>query len=321
MKKKVKSNLIILGSGPAGYTASIYASRANLFPILITGEEIGGQLYNTEKIENWPSEYNSLSGKKLMKNFYKHSIKFGTKIYEEKIIKVIFKNFNIKLLSENFIFNTKALIIATGSVPKKLGIKSEKQFEGKGISSCAICDGYFYKNKKIAIVGGGNTAISEVLYLSKIVKKIYLIHRSDKWKAEKILLKRLFKKTKSYNIKIYKNYIIKKIYGNNIVSHIKIQSTKTKKNKKIFISCLFIAIGHIPKTELFENKLDIDNGYIKINSGRHGNFTSTNIPGIFAAGDVVDHVYKQAITASAFGCMAAIDAERYLEQFKNKKNR
>ncbi|WP_343154587.1 thioredoxin-disulfide reductase [Buchnera aphidicola (Pseudoregma panicola)] len=317
--KIIKSNLTILGSGPAGYTASIYASRSNLSPILITGEEIGGQLLKTEKIENWPSQYESISGKKLMKNFYKHSKKFGTKIYEEKIIKVIFENYLITLISENVIFKSHALIIATGSIPKKLGIKSEKKFIGKGISSCALCDGFFYKNKIVAIVGGGNSAIEEAIYLSKIVKKIYLIHRRNTWKAEKILVDRLLQKTKTNKIKIYLNYEIKKIYGNNNnINKIKILSKKTKKNKQIYISGLFVSIGYIPQTNLFKKKLKMENGYIKTNFGKHGNFTSTSQPGVFAAGDVIDHVYKQAITSSSSGCMAAIDAEKYLSNIKNK---
>ncbi|WP_343183870.1 thioredoxin-disulfide reductase [Buchnera aphidicola (Ceratovacuna keduensis)] len=319
MKNKIiKSNLIILGSGPAGYTASIYASRSNLSPILITGEEVGGQLLKTEKIENWPSQYNSISGRKLMKNFYKHAKKFGTKIYEKKITKVIFNNSIITLICENTIFKSYSLIIATGSIPKKLGIKSEKKFIGKGISSCALCDGFFYKNKIVAIVGGGNSAIEEAIYLSKIVKKIYLIHRRNTWKAEKILLDRLLKKTKTKKIKIYLNYEIKKIYGNNnSIQSVKIISNKTKKSRIIYISGLFISIGYTPQTNLFKKKLKMKNGYIKTNFGKHGNFTSTSYPGVFAAGDAIDHVYKQAITASSSGCMAAIDAEKYLSNIKN----
>ncbi|BGI51442.1 MAG: thioredoxin-disulfide reductase [Buchnera aphidicola (Ceratovacuna japonica)] len=315
MKNKIiKSNLIILGSGPAGYTASIYASRSNLSPILITGNQIGGQLSITEKIENWPSEYTPISGKKIMKNFLKHSKKFGTKIYKKKILEVDFKNTMIILKSEDIIFKSHSLIIATGSKPKKLGIKSEKKFLGKGISSCALCDGFFYKNKTVAIVGGGNSAVEEAIYLSKIVKKIYLIHRRNKFKAEKILVNRLLKICKTKKIKIYFNYKIEKVYGEkNTVKSVKIISNK-KKYKKINISGLFVSIGYIPKTNLFKGKLIMENGYIKTNFGRHGNFTSTSKPGVFAAGDVIDHVYKQAITASSFGCMAAIDAEKYLSK-------
>ncbi|WP_343189770.1 thioredoxin-disulfide reductase [Buchnera aphidicola (Astegopteryx bambusae)] len=319
MKKKIiKNNLIILGSGPAGYTASIYSSRANLNPILITGNQIGGQLSTTDKIENWPSEHNMISGKNLMKKFYIHSKKFGTKIYKENIIKVNFESYPILLFSEEKVFETFSLIIATGSKPKKLGIKSEKKFIGKGISSCALCDGFFYKNKIVAIVGGGNSALESAIYLSKIVKKIYLIHRRNTWKAEKILVYRLFKVAKKKNIKILLNYEIKKIYGNSItINKLKIKSKKTKKYKNISVACLFVSIGHIPNTNLFKKKLKMENGYIKTNYSRHGNFTSTSVTGIFAAGDVVDHVYKQAITASSSGCMAAIDAEKYLSKIKN----
>ncbi|WP_343188918.1 thioredoxin-disulfide reductase [Buchnera aphidicola (Chaitoregma tattakana)] len=321
MKKKIiKSDLAILGSGPAGYTASIYSSRSNLSTILITGNHIGGQLTQTYKVENWPTEYNAIPGQTLMNNFYKHSTKLGTKIYKENIIKTILKRNPIKLYSEELIFETKALIIATGSKPKKLGIESEKKFEGRGISTCAICDGFFYKNKEVAIVGGGNSAIEEALHLSKMVKKIYLIHRRKKWKADKILVKRLLKKSKTHNIKIHLDCEVIEIFGNcSEVTGIVIISKKDRKKIKIAVSCLFISIGHVPETNLFKNDLEMENGYIKIKSGRHGNFTTTNVPGIFAAGDVTDHVYKQAITASASGCMAAIDASKYLETIKLKK--
>ncbi|WP_343189292.1 thioredoxin-disulfide reductase [Buchnera aphidicola] len=313
--KKIHSKLIIIGSGPAGYTAGIYASRAYLKPLLITGNDIGGQLIKTDNIENWPGEINKISGLKLMERMYKHVKKFPINIISDHINKVNFKKKPFQLFGYNSIYTANSIIIATGASARYLGIKSENFYKGKGISSCAICDGMFFKNKKIAIIGGGNSAFEDVLFLSKIVKKIYLIHRNKNFKAEKILINRVMKKIKNKKIKIYLNYEVKKIKGNeNNITNINIFSKKKNKTKNIFIDGLFLAIGHTPNTKIFNNKISMKNGYIIVKSGSHGNFTKTNIPGIFAAGDVIDHVYKQAITSASSGCMAAIDAEKYLEK-------
>ncbi|QCI18855.1 thioredoxin-disulfide reductase [Buchnera aphidicola] len=312
----VKHNkVIILGSGPAGYTAAIYTARANLNPVLITGDNKGGQLMNTNEIENWPGDKNRITGLELMDRMYEHAIKYQTQIISDKIISVEFNKKPFLLLGEKNTYTADSVIIATGSNPRQLGLKSEKKFQGKGVSTCAICDGFFYKNKDVAVVGGGNTAIEETLYLSNFVKKINLIHRKEHFKAEKILVNRLLKLVKNKKVILHCNHYIKEILGNESgVTNLLIKDVNSsKKNiKKIIVSGLFVAIGHIPNTNIFINQLEIENGYIKIKHEKHGNYTQTSIPGIFAAGDVTDHVYKQAITSSASGCMAAIDCERYL---------
>ncbi|WP_343190147.1 thioredoxin-disulfide reductase [Buchnera aphidicola (Mollitrichosiphum nigrofasciatum)] len=317
--KKIKySQLIILGSGPAGYTAGIYAGRANLKPFLITGNDCGGQLIKTEHIENWPGEINNISGLKLMNRMQEQVKKNNVKIFNDHINTV---NLNVKpfsMFGYNTEYQSDALIIATGASARYLGLPSEEYYKGKGVSACAICDGPFFKNKKVAIVGGGNTALEDALFLSKIVKKIYIIHRNKKFRAEKILISRVMKQINEKKIDLYLNCTIKEILGNeNNITGIKIISKKDIKfKKKINIEGLFIAIGHDPNTHIFNKKIKMNNGYIIVKSGNHGNFTQTNIPGIFAAGDVIDHVYKQAITSASSGCMAAIDASRYLEQLQ-----
>ncbi|QTM69237.1 thioredoxin-disulfide reductase [Buchnera aphidicola (Hormaphis cornu)] len=316
-KKNFYKKLMILGSGPAGYTASIYAARANLEPTLITGGNIGGQLTTTHAIENWPGEINCLDGFKLMQKFYEHSIKFGTKIIQDEIIKVDLSSIPFVLTGRNQNYITKALIIATGALPRYLGLKSEKFYKGKGVSTCAVCDGFFYKDKTVAVVGGGNSAIEEALYLSKLTMKVYLIHRRTTFKAEQILLSRLSYQVQQNKIILLTNFKIIEIMGDNDeVKNIKIQSTINPKTEKIIdVSGLFIAIGLDPNTSIFTNQLSMHNGYINVYSGIHGNATKTNVEGVFAAGDVIDHVYKQAITAAASGCMAALDASKYLESF------
>lgn len=309
------TKIIILGSGPAGYTAAIYAARANLNPVLITGDNKGGQLMNTNEIENWPGDKNQITGSELMHRMYEHAIKYQTKIIPDKIISVEFNKKPFFLLGEKDKYTADSVIIATGSNPRYLGLNSEEEFKGRGVSTCAICDGFFYKDKEIAVVGGGNTAIEETLYLSNFVKKIYLIHRRNNFKAEKILIDRLKKLVKIKKVILYLNHTIKEILGNTSgVTHLIINNMNLKENiqKKLIVSGLFVAIGHVPNTDIFLNKLEIENGYIKIKQEKHGNYTQTSIPGIFAAGDVADHVYRQAITSSASGCMAAIDSERYL---------
>ncbi|XRY30905.1 MAG: thioredoxin-disulfide reductase [Buchnera aphidicola (Tetraneura akinire)] len=317
MKRKIiKSNLLILGSGPSGYTAAIYAARANLNPILITGSMLGGQLITTNLVENWPGDYKKITGIQLMERMNKHSKKLKTKIIFDTIEKVNFKKKPFYLFGEENIYISNAVIIATGSYAKYLGLRSEKEYIGKGISSCATCDGIFYKNKTIAVVGGGNTAIEEVLYLSDIASKIHLIHRRENFKAEKILINRLHKKIESKKVIFHKNSIICEILGKkNCVSGIKIKNHKNIYSE-IKISGLFIAIGHTPNTKIFFNQLETKKGYITVQKILTKNSTQTNISGIFAAGDVIDNCYKQAITAAATGCMAALDAKEYLE--KNK---
>ncbi|WP_348769318.1 thioredoxin-disulfide reductase [Buchnera aphidicola] len=318
MKTIKHTKVIILGSGPAGYTAAIYASRANLNPLLITGDNKGGQLMNTNEIENWPGDKHQITGSELMHRMYEHAVKYKTEIISDKIISVEFNKNPFFLLGEKKQYTANSVIIATGSNPRYLGLDSEAKFKGKGVSTCAICDGFFYKDKEIAVVGGGNTAIEETLYLSNFAKKIHLIHRKNNFKAEKILVNRLLEFVKNGKVILYLNHTIQEILGNILgVTHLIINNIKSTKHiqKKIIVSGLFVAIGHVPNTDIFVNKLEIENGYIKIKKEQHGNYTQTSIPGIFAAGDVSDHVYKQAITSAASGCMAAIDSERYLNIF------
>ncbi|WP_343153253.1 thioredoxin-disulfide reductase [Buchnera aphidicola (Mindarus keteleerifoliae)] len=316
MKLLKKRKIIIIGSGPAGYTASIYAARANLKPTLITGIVPGGQLTKTENIENWPGDINSIPGTLLMDRMKNHSLKFNSEIISDNILSVDFKSFPFKLFGEEYNYSSSSVIIATGASARYLNIKSEKKFLGKGISTCAICDGFFYKDKEIAVIGGGNTAIEEALYLSNIASKVYLIHRGSKFTAEKILVDRLNKKIQEKKIFTYMNHSVKKFVGNNIeLKEIKIISTKENLfTSRINVSGAFICIGNIPNTKMFKKQLQMNNGYIKTNfSNFHGYKTQTNIKGVFAAGDVTDHIYRQAITSSASGCMAAIDAEKYLQ--------
>ncbi|ADP67288.1 thioredoxin-disulfide reductase [Buchnera aphidicola str. APS (Acyrthosiphon pisum)] len=315
MDKVKHSKIIILGSGPAGYTAAIYAARANLDPFLITGTNKGGQLMNTNEIENWPGDYNKISGSELMNRMYKHAIELKTKVICDTVISVNFKKNPFFLIGENNKYTADSVIIATGANPRYLGLQSESLFKGKGVSTCAVCDGFFYKNKEVAVVGGGNTAIEETLYLSNFVKKVHLIHRGINFRAEKILLDRLEKKIKSQKIIIYLNSIVKNILGNSsgvTALLIEQKNSKEKTESKIQVSGLFVAIGYTPNTNIFVNKLKMKDGYIQVTRQEHGNYTQTSIPGIFAAGDVIDHVYRQAITSSASGCMAALDSERYI---------
>ncbi|XBC42596.1 MAG: thioredoxin-disulfide reductase [Buchnera aphidicola (Kaburagia rhusicola ensigallis)] len=308
--------LIIIGSGPAGYTAAIYASRANLFPILFTGTNPGGQLTNTNSIENWPGNSKTITGIKLMNKMYNHAKSLNTIIVSEEIVKVKFDVHPLVLISEsNKKYTSDAVIIATGSSTKYLGLPSEKKFIGKGVSTCATCDGYFYKNKHVAVIGGGNSAIEEALYLSNIAKLVYLIHRGNIFRAEKILISRLSKKVKNNNIILHKNSVVNEILGNNEgVTGIQIINNSSTKQRyhEINVSGVFVAIGSDPNTKIFINQVSMKNNYIIIKSGIHGNYTQTSVPGVFAAGDVIDHVYKQAITAASSGCMAALDAEHYL---------
>ncbi|NIH16820.1 MAG: thioredoxin-disulfide reductase [Buchnera aphidicola (Periphyllus lyropictus)] len=313
-KKNIHNKIIIIGSGPAGYTAAIYSARANLNPIIITGNIPGGQLTNTNSIENWPGDEKILTGFNFIKRLKKHALKFNTKIINDHIIDVNFNNTPFKLIGENFQYTSDSIIIATGSVPKYLGLKSESLFLGKGVSTCAVCDGFFYKDKIVAVIGGGNTALEEALYLSNISKKIHLIHRREFFRAEKILINKVLKKIKNKKIIFHSNSKIEKILGkDNKVNKLKIFSKKNKRSFYINVSGVFIAIGNIPNTKIFNKKIKMKNGYIVLVKNIQNYYSQTNIPGIFAAGDVIYNSYRQAITASAGGCIASLDSEKYLE--------
>ena len=303
------NNLIILGSGPAGYSASIYAARAGLDPILITGLEIGGQLTTTTEVENWPGDAHGLMGPDLMDRMKIHAETFGVKIVNDHIEKVDLSSKPFQLVG-NSDYQTNALIIATGASALYLGLESEQKYLGRGVSACATCDGFFYKDKEVCVIGGGNTAAEEALYLSNICSKVHLIHRRDKLRAEQILQNRIFEKQKEGKIEIHWNSQLQEILGDdNLVSGILLDS-----GIQINLDGVFIAIGHKPNTDIFENQLIMENGYIKINSGLNGNVTQTSIEGVFASGDVADSIYRQAVTSAGSGCMAALDAQKYLEE-------
>ena len=301
--------LIILGSGPAGYAASIYAARAGLNPTLITGTEVGGQLTTTTEVENWPGDSDDLQGPELMDRMQKHALKFDVEIINDHIHETKLTD-EIKTLNGNSTWTCDALIISTGASAKYLGIPSEEKFLGKGVSACATCDGFFYKDQEVAVVGGGNTAAEEALYLSRICSKVHLIHRRDELRAEKILQNRIFD---SDNIEIHWNSQLKEVLGDEMGVNGMIV-TEEQDDKKITLSGVFIAIGHSPNTGIFDGQLDMDNGYIIIKSGLSGSVTETSVKGVFAAGDVSDQVYRQAITSAGFGCMAALDAEKFLSE-------
>ena len=301
--------LIILGSGPAGYAASIYAARAGLNPALITGTEVGGQLTTTTEVENWPGDSDDLQGPELMERMQKHALKFDVEIINDHIHETNLTD-EIKTLNGNSSWTCDALIIATGASAKYLGIPSEEKFLGKGVSACATCDGFFYKDQEVAVIGGGNTAAEEALYLSRICSKVHLIHRRDELRAEKILQNRIFD---SENITIHWNSQLKEVLGDEMGVNGMVIADKLD-DKKISLSGVFIAIGHSPNTGIFDGQLDMDNGYIIIKSGLSGSVTETSVKGVFAAGDVSDQVYRQAITSAGFGCMAALDAEKFLSE-------
>ena len=307
----MEQKLIILGSGPAGYTAAIYAARANLEPTLITGLEVGGQLTTTTEVENWPGDYQDLQGPDLMIRMKKHAEKYNVKIINDQIKKVDFSQSPLLLEGERDSYAAKSLIIATGASAKYLGIESEKNFLGKGVSACATCDGFFYKDQEVAVIGGGNTAVEEALYLSNICSKVHLVHRRDEFRAEKILQDRMFNKVKEGKISLVLNSNLKEVLGDQVVDSIKIANNDGEESI-IKVEGVFIAIGHKPNTDIFQDQLDMQDGYIKTKSGFDHGATSTSVPGVFAAGDVADYTYRQAITSAGFGCMAALDAEKYL---------
>lgn len=307
--------LIILGSGPAGYTAAIYAARANLNPVLITGLAQGGQLMTTTDVENWPADPNGVQGPELMQRFLDHAEAFKTQMIFDHIHTAHLKEKPIRLVGDAGQYTCDALIIATGASAQYLGLPSEQAFMGRGVSGCATCDGFFYKGQEVCVVGGGNSAVEEALYLSNIASKVTVIHRRDRFRAEPILIDRLIEKTKSGNVSIQWHQTLDEVLGNESgVTGVRIRHAQTGETKELAVHGVFIAIGHKPNTDIFEGQLDMTNGYIRTKSGLDGNATATNIPGVFAAGDVQDHVYRQAVTSAGTGCMAALDAQRYLEE-------
>ncbi len=307
--------LLILGSGPAGYTAAVYAARANLDPVLVTGMEQGGQLMTTTEVDNWPGDPEGLMGPDLMERMRKHAERFNTEIIFDYINEVDLQTRPFKLKGDSSSYTCDTLIIATGASARYLGLESEEAFKGRGVSGCATCDGFFYKNQKVIVVGGGNTAVEEALYLSNIASEVTIVHRRDKFSSEKILADKLIEKSKTGNINIEWNAQINEILGDDAgVTGARIKSTVDGSTKEIEAMGVFIAIGHKPNTAMFEGQLEMDHGYIKTQKGSEGNTTMTSIEGVFAAGDVADHVYRQAITSAGTGCMAALDAERYLDK-------
>ncbi|MDG2277904.1 MAG: thioredoxin-disulfide reductase [Pseudomonadales bacterium] len=314
MPETIHHRLIVLGSGPAGYTAALYAARANLRPALVTGIEVGGQLTTTTEVENWPGGHAELQGPELMLQMAEHVKRFDASVVSDHIhtAKIPEQTLHgrFELHGDNAIYSCDALIIATGASAKYLGLPSEENYKGRGVSACATCDGFFYRNQDVAVIGGGNTAVEEALYLANITKKVYLVHRRDELRAEKILQDRLLAKA---NIEPLWNHQLSEVLGDDMgVTGMSIAANDGKQ-KQIDLQGVFIAIGHTPNTDIFAGQLDMEGGYIRIHSGTEGNATATSVPGVFAAGDVADHVYRQAITSAGFGCMAALDAERYLD--------
>lgn len=308
------SRLIILGSGPAGYTAAVYAARANLKPLLITGIQPGGQLTTTTEVDNWPGDVEGLTGPGLMERMQKHAERFDTKIVYDHIHTAKLQQRPFILIGDSATYTCDALIIATGASAQYLGLPSEEAFSGKGVSACATCDGFFYRNQVVCVVGGGNTAVEEALYLSNIAKEVHLIHRRDKLRAEKILQDKLFEKAQTGNIRLHWNQTLDEVLGDTSgVTGVRLKDTLDGTTKILPLIGVFIAIGHKPNTELFQGQLEMHNGYLSIKGGSAGDATATSIEGVFAAGDVADHVYRQAITSAGAGCMAALDAERYLD--------
>jgi len=304
--------VLILGSGPAGYSAAVYTARANLKPVLITGMEQGGQIMTTTEVDNWPGDVEGLQGPGLMERMQKHAERFNTEIIFDHIRSVDLKSRPFKLTGDSGAYTCDALIIATGASAKYLGIPSEEKFRGKGVSACATCDGFFYKNQQVAVIGGGNSAVEEALYLSNIAAHVTLVHRRDKFKAEAILIDHLMEKVRAGKITLQLNSETDEILGDaSGVTGVRVKEQSGNK-KDIAVHGVFIAIGHAPNTAIFEGQLDMEQGYIKTRSGNQGNATATSVPGVFAAGDVQDHIYRQAITSAGSGCMAALDAERWL---------
>ncbi len=311
------SRLLILGSGPAGYTAAVYAARANLHPLLITGMQAGGQLTTTTEVDNWPGDAHGLTGPVLMERMQAHAERFGTEVLFDHIHKVDFSARPLQLHGDAGTYTADAVIIATGASAQYLGLPSEEQFSGRGVSACATCDGFFYKGQKVMVIGGGNTAVEEALYLSNIAEHVTLVHRRDRLKSEKILQDHIFEREKEGRIKVLWNHALEEVLGDdNGVNGALLRSTVDESTCRIDVAGIFIAIGHKPNTDIFADQLQLRNGYIVVKGGLDGHATATSVPGVFAAGDVADHVYRQAITSAGSGCMAALDAERYLDNFQ-----
>ena len=314
MTTRKHAKVLILGSGPAGYSAAVYAARANLSPMLVTGVEQGGQLMTTTDVENWPGDPLGVQGPELMQRLLQHAERFNTEIVFDHIHTTYLNEKPIRLVGDSHEFTCDALIIATGASAQYLGLPSEQEFMGKGVSACATCDGFFYRNQEVAVIGGGNTAVEEALYLSNIATKVTLIHRRDKFRAEPILVDRLMARVAEGKIALELNQTLDEVKGDQSgVTGLQLKSTDGGSTKELKVHGLFVAIGHKPNTGIFEGQIDMHNGYIKTRGGSEGMATATNVPGVFAAGDVQDHVYRQAITSSGSGCMAALDAQRYLE--------
>ncbi|EJL7975970.1 thioredoxin-disulfide reductase [Vibrio cholerae] len=308
------SKLLILGSGPAGYTAAVYAARANLKPVLVTGMQQGGQLTTTTEVENWPGDAEGLTGPALMERMKEHAERFDTEIVFDHINSVDLSSRPFRLTGDSQEYTCDALIISTGASAKYLGLESEEAFKGRGVSACATCDGFFYRNQKVAVVGGGNTAVEEALYLSNIASEVHLVHRRDSFRSEKILIDRLMDKVANGNIVLHTHRTLDEVLGDEMgVTGVRLKDTQSDMTENLDLMGVFIAIGHQPNSQIFEGQLEMKNGYIVVKSGLEGNATQTSIEGVFAAGDVMDHNYRQAITSAGTGCMAALDAERYLD--------
>lgn len=314
MSETKHCRLLILGSGPAGYTAAVYAARANLKPVLVTGLEQGGQLMTTTEVDNWAGDPDGVQGPELMERMRRHAERFETEILFDHIHTTDLSRRPFRLVGDSATYTCDALIIATGASAQYLGLPSEQTFRGRGVSACATCDGFFYRNQKVAVIGGGNTAVEEALYLSNIASEVTLVHRRDALRAEKILQQQLFEKAEKGNVRLAWNHVLDEILGDATgVTGMRIKHVQTGETQDIDLQGVFIAIGHTPNTAIFEGQLEMENGYIKVRSGTQGNATATSVPGVFAAGDVMDQVYRQAITSAGTGCMAALDAEKYLD--------
>ncbi|AUM14773.1 thioredoxin-disulfide reductase [Ketobacter alkanivorans] len=315
MSETKHCRLLILGSGPAGYTAAVYAARANLNPVIVTGIQPGGQLTTTTEVDNWPGDQDGVQGPELMERMKQHAERFETEILFDHINKTDLSKRPFTLYGDSATYTCDALIIATGASARYLGLDSEEAFKGKGVSACATCDGFFYRNQKVAVIGGGNTAVEEALYLANIAKEVVVVHRRETFRSEKILRDRLLDRAANGNVTLELNYVLDEVLGDDMgVTGMRIKHVDSGETKDIDLQGVFIAIGHTPNTGIFEGQLDMENGYLKIKSGIEGNATATNVEGVFAAGDVTDHVYRQAITSAGFGCMAALDAEKFLDE-------
>ena len=319
MSETKHCRLLILGSGPAGYAAAVYAARANLSPVLVTGLEQGGQLMTTTDVDNWPGDPDGVLGPDLMERMQKHAERFETELVMDQINAVDLSKRPFELTGDSATYTCDALIIATGASAKYLGLPSEEAFKGRGVSACATCDGFFYRGQKVAVIGGGNTAVEEALYLSNIAAEVTLVHRRDALRAEKILQHKLFDKAENGNVRLAWNHVLDEVLGDTSgVTGIRIKNVKDGTTEDLDLHGVFIAIGHQPNTQIFEGQLEMAGGYIKVKSGTDGDATATSVPGVFAAGDVMDHVYRQAITSAGTGCMAALDAEKYLDDIAQK---